>query len=47
VVPTTPVQVRYTLTERGRELLIGLMPLVRWGQKWDPVLADNDGADKP
>jgi DNA-binding HxlR family transcriptional regulator len=34
VVPTTPVQIHYTLTQRGRELLTGLMPLIRWRQKW-------------
>jgi DNA-binding HxlR family transcriptional regulator len=40
VVPTMPVQVKYELTDRGRELLIGLMPLIRWRQKWDPAAAD-------
>lgn len=34
VVPTTPVQVRYTLTVCGRELLVGLAPLIRWQQRW-------------
>ena len=36
VIPTTPVQVRYRLSGRGKELLASLTPLVRWGQKWDP-----------
>lgn len=36
VVPTTPVEIRYTLTERGRELLVSLIPLIRWQQKWSP-----------
>lgn len=36
VIPTTPVQVRYALTDRGQELLASLFPLIRWGQKWDP-----------
>lgn len=36
VIPTTPVQVRYSLTDRGGELLSSLVPLIRWGQKWDP-----------
>jgi DNA-binding HxlR family transcriptional regulator len=36
VVPTTPVQIRYRLTERGQELLVSLAPLIRWGQKWGP-----------
>jgi DNA-binding HxlR family transcriptional regulator len=31
VVPTTPVQVRYGLSDRGRELMIALQPLVIWG----------------
>lgn len=31
VVPTTPVQVRYGLTRRGRDLTVALQPLVEWG----------------
>ena len=31
VVPTTPVQIRYGLTERGRDLIVALQPLVKWG----------------
>jgi DNA-binding HxlR family transcriptional regulator len=31
VVPTTPVQVRYGLSGRGRELILILQPLVKWG----------------
>jgi len=34
VIPTTPVQVRYELTPRGKELLAGLMPLIRWHRRW-------------
>ena len=34
VVATTPVQVHYSLTERGRDLLSALQPLVSYGQKW-------------
>ncbi|QRP50324.1 helix-turn-helix domain-containing protein [Amycolatopsis sp. FDAARGOS 1241] len=34
VIPTTPVEIRYTLTESGRELLVGLMPLIHWQQRW-------------
>jgi DNA-binding HxlR family transcriptional regulator len=30
IVPTTPVQVRYTLTDRGRSLLVAMQPLMRW-----------------
>lgn len=31
VVPTTPVQIRYSLSEPGRSLLTILQPLARWG----------------
>jgi DNA-binding HxlR family transcriptional regulator len=31
VVPTTPVQIRYTLSEPGRNLLALLKPLAAWG----------------
>lgn len=34
VQPTTPVQIRYHLTERGQELIRALQPLVAWGVKW-------------
>lgn len=34
VVPTTPVQVRYTLTQRGEELLDALQPVMEWEQRW-------------
>lgn len=36
VIPSTPVQVYYTLSDRGRDLLLSLVPLIRWGQRWDP-----------
>ena len=36
VIPTTPVQVYYHLSNRGKELMDSLTPLVRWGHKWDP-----------
>ena len=36
VEPTTPVSVRYRLTERGRELLASLQPLVRYGLLYSP-----------
>jgi DNA-binding HxlR family transcriptional regulator len=35
VVPTTPVQVRYQLTERGTDLMKALQPLVEFGQRWN------------
>jgi len=34
VIPTTPVQVRYGLTERGADLLRSLEPLSDWGRRW-------------
>ena len=34
VIPSTPVQVRYRLTDKGRELVEALQPLVAWGTKW-------------
>ena len=36
VVATTPVQVRYSLTASGGDLLQSLQPLVAWGQRWTP-----------
>ncbi|MEA9987025.1 MULTISPECIES: winged helix-turn-helix transcriptional regulator [Subtercola] len=35
VVASTPVQVRYELTERGADLMDSLEPLVRYGQRWE------------
>ncbi len=34
IIPTTPVQVRYGLSERGVDLLGSLQPLVQWGHRW-------------
>ena len=34
VIPTTPVQIRYQLTERGEDLLRSLQPLTEWEQRW-------------
>ncbi|NYE36139.1 DNA-binding HxlR family transcriptional regulator [Nocardioides cavernae] len=34
VVPTTPVQVRYRLSERGRDLLAAMQPLMAWQLRW-------------
>jgi DNA-binding HxlR family transcriptional regulator len=36
VIPSTPVQVLYRLTDKGRELVEALQPLVAWGAKWSP-----------
>ena len=33
IIPTTPVQVNYVLSPAGRDLLVSLTPLIRWGQK--------------
>jgi len=35
VEPTTPVSVRYRLTERGHDLLASLQPLAAYGQRWE------------
>jgi len=35
VIATTPVQVRYSLTERGADLLGALQPLAHWGERWN------------
>jgi DNA-binding HxlR family transcriptional regulator len=35
VIPSTPVQVRYQLTERGLDLMKALQPLVEFGQRWN------------
>jgi DNA-binding HxlR family transcriptional regulator len=34
VAPTTPVQITYTLTQRGQELALAIRPLVAWGERW-------------
>ncbi|PJJ73399.1 DNA-binding HxlR family transcriptional regulator [Diaminobutyricimonas aerilata] len=36
IIPTTPVQVRYGLTESGAELLESLQPLTQWAHRWNP-----------
>lgn len=33
VIPSTPVQIRYGLTESGAELITILQPLVRWAKR--------------
>jgi DNA-binding HxlR family transcriptional regulator len=43
VEPTTPVSVRYTLTERGRELIAAFDPLVRYSQRWETPRHDPTG----
>lgn len=34
VIPSTPVQVRYRLTQAGRELLQAMQPLAAWSHRW-------------
>ena len=34
VIPSVPVQVRYSLTDSARELLPAIQMLLAWGQKW-------------
>lgn len=46
VIATHPVQVRYTLTERGAELVRVLIPLVPWGSRWG-ITSDSDAVDRP
>jgi len=36
VIPTTPVQIRYALTERGEDLMRALQPVAEWEQRWRP-----------
>ncbi len=40
VIPTTPVQIRYQLTERGEDLLRSLQPVVDWELRWRNVAHD-------
>lgn len=37
VLPTTPVQVEYHLTAKGRELEPALDALITWSHKWIPL----------
>lgn len=43
VEPTTPVSVRYRLSERGMELLRSLQPMARYARRWEPP-ADEETA---
>lgn len=47
VEPTTPVSVRYRLTERGGELLAAIQPLVRYGLRWESPLSSVAAEDLP
>ena len=35
VIPTTPVQISYRLTERGADLMKALEGIAEWGQRWN------------
>jgi DNA-binding HxlR family transcriptional regulator len=47
VEPTTPVSVRYRLTERGQDLLASLQPLVRYGLRWESPHPATPAPDLP
>ena len=34
VIATTPVQIRYRLTERGADLMQAMQPISDWGHRW-------------
>ena len=34
VIATTPVQIRYRLTERGADLMEAMQPISDWGHRW-------------
>jgi DNA-binding HxlR family transcriptional regulator len=34
VIPTTPVQINYRLTERGAKLVEAMQPLIEWSERW-------------
>lgn len=38
VIATTPVQVRYELTDAGRELMQSLQPLASWAHRWEHLV---------
>jgi DNA-binding HxlR family transcriptional regulator len=38
VEPTTPVTVRYRLTERGTDLLRSLQPMAHYARRWEPPI---------
>lgn len=46
VEPTTPVSVHYNLTDRGRELVTALQPLIAYGYRWDPRSDSKTQHDK-
>ena len=49
VIPSTPVQVEYHLTEMGRDLEPGIGELITWSHKWISLPDDGtgDADDRP
>jgi DNA-binding HxlR family transcriptional regulator len=46
VLPTTPVQVEYRLTEKGRDLAPVIEAMIAWSHKWIPLpSADGPAAE--
>ncbi len=41
VIPSTPVQVRYELSQPGLELLRSLQPLAAWAHRWGDVVGEE------
>jgi DNA-binding HxlR family transcriptional regulator len=41
VEPTTPVSVRYRLSERGVELLRSLQPMAHYARRWEPPVDEE------
>lgn len=46
VIPSTPVQVRYELTQPGLELLRSLQPLAGWAHRWGDLAAQAAVAEQ-
>lgn len=47
VVPETPVQVRYRLTAKGRDLEPVIEAVVAWSHTWIPLPGEPTGASEP
>ncbi|WP_226435942.1 winged helix-turn-helix transcriptional regulator [Rhodococcus yananensis] len=43
VLPTSPVQVEYHLTEKGRDLEPVLETVIDWSHRWIPLAEDDNG----
>jgi DNA-binding HxlR family transcriptional regulator len=42
VIPSTPVEIRHSPTERGRGLIVALQPLIDWSLDGPSLLAGDD-----